>query len=92
MQAEAMTKPSQPVTLSAEQIEALAQGLSEMRHEVNNHLSLVAAAAEIMQKKPEAAPKMIATISAQPTKVTQAIKKFASDFDTTFGRKPPRAT
>jgi len=92
MQAEAMTKPSQPVTLSAEQIEALAQRLSEMRHDVNNHLALVAAAAEIMQKKPESASKMIATISAQPTKVTQAIKKFSSDFDTAFGRNPRRST
>jgi C-terminal processing protease CtpA/Prc len=40
-----MPVPTEPVTLTREQIDSLNNQLAEMRHAVNNHLSLVAAAA-----------------------------------------------
>jgi len=45
--------PSQPVTLSVEQIEELNQKLSNMRHDINNNLSLILAATELIRHKPQ---------------------------------------
>jgi hypothetical protein len=78
---EAMPLPSQPITLSAEQIEDLNRKLSNMRHDINNQLSLIMAAVELIHYKPQMSERMMATLSEQPPKIATALVKFTSEFE-----------
>jgi hypothetical protein len=80
-----MGLPSQPVTLSPEQLKALNEQLSTMRHDINNYLSLLVAAAELMRLKPESAEKMMGTMADQPKKIGAAVNKFSAEFEKTLG-------
>ncbi|TAL01263.1 MAG: hypothetical protein EPO07_08660 [Verrucomicrobia bacterium] len=60
-----------------------------MRHDINNHLALVLAAAEIIKKKPDALERMLATVAEQPAKITAATRKFSAEFEQTFGITRP---
>jgi hypothetical protein len=80
-----MGKLYEPVTLSPEQIETLNQKLSDMRHDVNNFLSLVVAAAELIRHKPEMTERMTNTVAEQPPKIIKAITQFSKEFEETFG-------
>jgi hypothetical protein len=46
-----MALPSQPVTLPVKDLEQLNRNLSDMRHDINNHLSLMVAALELIRYK-----------------------------------------
>jgi hypothetical protein len=80
-----MGLPSQPVTLSVEQVDELNKKLSKLRHDVNNNLSLMIAAVEMIQFKPELAPKMMNTLVEQPNKITGAMGQFSEEFEKVFG-------
>ena len=80
-----MTLPSQPVTLTVDQINELNQKLSNMRHDINNNLSLILAATELIRHKPHTLERMIGTLAEQPPKVTAAIAKFSAEFEKSFG-------
>jgi len=80
-----MGLPTKPVSLSAEQIDELNRKLSTMRHDINNNLSLIIAALELIQHKPEVAEKMFATIAQQPAKIGTAMTKFSAEFEKTLG-------
>jgi hypothetical protein len=80
-----MPLPDGPVTLSVQQLEELNKKLSSLRHDVNNHLSLVVAAAELIKLNPERADRMCATLAEQPAKITDAISKFSSEFERVMG-------
>ena len=54
-----MGLPTEPVTLSVEEINDINQKLSTMRHDVNNHLSLILAAVELVRHKPELLKRML---------------------------------
>ena len=84
-----MGLPSQPVTLTVEQLGELNRQLANMRHDINNSLSLVVAAAELIRHKPAVAERMMATLSEQPGKITAAINKFSATFEETFGITRP---
>lgn len=73
------------VTLSPQQIEELSQKLSKMRHDINNHLSLVVFAIEVLRSKPEMLERMTATLSDQTPKITSDIAKFSCEFEQAFG-------
>lgn len=73
------------VTLTADQAEELNKQLSNMRHDINNHLSLMMAAVELVRRKPEAAERMAATLTEQPAKIGESMKKFSSQFEAAFG-------
>lgn len=77
--------PNHPVTLSAQQIEELNQKLCRMRHDINNHLSLVVFAVEVLRSKPEMLERMTATLTDQPTKIMSDLAKFSSEFEQVFG-------
>lgn len=77
--------PSEPVTLSAEQLIALNKKLSEMRHDVNNQLSLVLGAAELIRCKPESTPRMLTTLGAAPQRIAEQIRHFSDYFEKTLG-------
>ena len=80
-----MALPSQPVTLSVEQLDELNRKLSNMRHDVNNHLSLIMAAVELIRTKPHMADRMMTTLVEQPPKITQALSQFSADFESVLG-------
>ena len=80
-----MTLPSQTVTLTAEQIDALNRHLADMRHDINNNLSLIMAATELLRHKPQTLERMVDTLVDQPPKVTEALRKFSAEFERTFG-------
>jgi len=84
-----MGLPSQPVTLSVEELSELNRKLAAMRHDINNTLSLIVAAAELIRHKPAMADKMMATLAQQPAKITESIRKFSTEFEQTFGITKP---
>ena len=84
-----MALPSQPVTLTVEQLGELSRKLSTMRHDINNNLSLIVAAAELIKHKPQVAERMMATLAEQPAKITESIKKFSADFEQILGITRP---
>jgi hypothetical protein len=71
--------PAHPVTLTPEQVEALSIKLADLRHSINNHLSLIVAAVELIQRKPEMAVRLAASVLAQPEKISQEIRLFSQD-------------
>jgi hypothetical protein len=80
-----MGMPQKPVSLNPDQIAELNDQLSTMRHNANNHLQMILAAAEIMQHKPELKMQMITTLLEQPAKVITEINSFSREFEQTFG-------
>ncbi len=80
-----MALPNAPVTLTVEQVEDLNRRLSHMRHEINNHLSLIVAAAELIRLKPELMQKMSASLVEQPPKITSEMTRFSAEFEKAFG-------
>jgi hypothetical protein len=80
-----MALPKQPVTLSVEQLDELNRGLSNMRHDINNNLSLIMAAVELIRHKPQMADRMMATLAEQPSKITDSLTKFSSHFERMLG-------
>jgi len=76
-----MHLPNEPVTLSAEQIRELNQRLASLRHDLNNSLSLMTAAVELIKRRPETAGSMWDTLFEQPRKITESISQFSRDFE-----------
>jgi hypothetical protein len=80
-----MVLPSQPVTLSVEQLEELNKKLANMRHDINNTLSLIMAAVELIRYKPQMTERMIATLVEQPPKISESLVKFSTEFERVLG-------
>lgn len=80
-----MALPPQPAALSAEQVAELQRQLSTMRHDINNQMSIIVAALELIRYKPDMAEKMFATISQQPAKVGDSMAKFSAEFEKALG-------
>lgn len=78
---------AEPVSLNADQAAALNSELSKMRHDINNHLSLMMAAVELIRRKPEAAERMASTLTEQPMKIGDSMKKFSAEFERALGIK-----
>jgi len=76
-----MVLPTQPVVLSVEQIGELNQKLTNLRHDLNNSLSLIAATAELIHRRPANSDHMWKTLHDQPRKITDAIAQFSRDMD-----------
>ncbi len=79
-----MPLPSEPVTLTVAQLDELNKQLSNMRHDINNNLSLIMAAAELIRHKPQLAERMMVTLGEQPTRIMDAMAKFTSHFEHTL--------
>lgn len=74
-----------PVTFKPEEIDALNKKLSEMRHNVNNCLALITAAAEVATRRPEMIQRVMTTLLDQPQKLAQEIQRFSDEFHNAFG-------
>jgi hypothetical protein len=84
-----MGLPNQPVTLSVNQIDELNRKLSTLRHDINNNLSLIVAAVELVRYKPELVERMVATLAEQPPRISKAINTFSGEFEKTLGITRP---
>lgn len=80
-----MGMPQTPVTLTPEQVAELNEKLATTRHDINNNLSLIVAAVELLRRKPELAPRMIESISQQPDKIIAQMRAFSAEFEQTLG-------
>jgi hypothetical protein len=56
-----------------------------LRHDINNNLSLIMAATELIRHKPQMAERMMVTLMEQPPKITASITKFSTEFEQIFG-------
>jgi hypothetical protein len=77
--------PNAPVTLTPEQIEAFNAELSTMRHDINNHLTMIVAAAEVIRTNPEMLRRWEKTLVDKPQEIKTQITKFSSYFDKVLG-------
>ncbi len=82
-----MALPSESVTLTAGQIAELDKKLADLRHNVNNNLSLIIAAAEIMRLKPESAARMQERLAEKPHKIAELVTQFSRDMEAALGIK-----
>jgi hypothetical protein len=80
-----MLLPSQPVTLTIEQIAELNRKLSSMRHDINNQLALVVGAAELIRLKPDTTDRQLSTLVQQPLRIRDALGKFSAEFEQALG-------
>jgi len=76
-----MSLPTEPVTLSIEQIGELNKKLADLRHDVNNYASLILASAELLRRRPETAERMLASLNEQPPKILAAVRQFSNDLE-----------
>jgi hypothetical protein len=77
-----MPLPSESVTLTAEQIAELHKQFADLRHNVNNNLSLIIAAAEIIRLKPESSEAMLAGLSEKPHIIAEGVARFSRELET----------
>jgi hypothetical protein len=84
-----MGLPTGPVTLTVEQIEDLNKRLSMMRHDVNGHLALIVAAAELIRHKPQLSERMLTSIAEQPAKIAETMKSFSVECERVLGITRP---
>jgi hypothetical protein len=80
-----MAASSTPITITPEQLKELNERLSHMRHEINNQLSLVVAALELVRFKPDLRDRMLETVGQQPPRITAEVAKFSAEFERIFG-------
>jgi hypothetical protein len=71
--------------LTVEQLAELNGKLSSMRHDINNQLSLIIAAVELIRHKPQMAERMMATLVEQPPRIADALVKFSAEFERALG-------
>ncbi len=84
-----MGLPKEPITLAVEEIDNLNRKLSHLRHDINNNLSLIVAAVELIRHKPQTAERMLTTLSEQPPKVTACLNNFSTEFERVLGITRP---
>ena len=83
-----MGPPNQSITLSSEQVQELNAKLSVMRHDINNMLSLITAAVELIHSKPQTIERMTATLLEQPSRISNSMAQFSSEFQRILGIPP----
>jgi hypothetical protein len=80
-----MAMPQSPVTLTPEQVAELNEKLATTRHYINNHLSLIVAALELIRRKPEMTPRLLDNIAQQPDKIIAQMRGFSNEFERAVG-------
>jgi hypothetical protein len=80
-----MAQPDAPKTFSPQELREMKEKLGRMRHEVNNQLSLIVAAMEMIRFKPETTDRMMETLAQQPLKIQDEMARYSDDFERTLG-------
>ena len=84
-----MALPTEPVTLSAEQLAELNGKLSTMCHDIRNNLSMIVAATELIRQNPALAEKLMGRLAEQPGRIAQSMDAFRVDFEQALGITKP---
>lgn len=56
-----------------------------MRHDINNYLTLVVAAVELLRQDSSNAPRLVGALAEQPNRISEAVKNFSHAFEHTLG-------
>jgi len=84
-----MALPTEPVTLSVQQLEELNRKLSTLRHYINGDLALVVAAAELIKLNPDILQRMLSTLLEQPPKIRDKVDRFSTELEKMVGISRP---
>jgi hypothetical protein len=84
-----MSLPSEPVTLSAEQVAELKRMLADLRHDINNNVALMLSAVEMMRRRPETFEKMLDSLGRQPHRITEAVVQFSKALESALQSVKP---
>jgi len=84
-----MALPTEPVTLSVQQLEELNRKLSTLRHDINGDLALVVAAAELIKLNPDILQRMLSTLLEQPPKIRDKVDRFSTELEKMVGISRP---
>ena len=76
-----MESPKQPVTFTHVQLDKMVKRVSELRHNINNHLTLIIGAAELIRRKPEMIERMTGSLIDQARKIEEEMKRFSAEFE-----------
>ena len=82
-----MIFPDAPVTFTPEQIVQLNQCLSQMRHDINNSLTVLTGFGELIRLRPESAGKYAEQIANHPQRIAEHIKQFSAEWEALAGIK-----
>ena len=80
-----MGLPAQAVSLNPEDVAELNRKLADLRHGINNHLTLVVTALELIRRKPESAQRLAESLVDQPRRIREDINQFSLDFEQALG-------
>ena len=80
-----MGLPTQPVTLRPAEVAELQTQLSELRHSINNHLTLMVTALELIRRKPESAERMVANLIELPPRIRSEVTRFSEQLERSLG-------
>ena len=83
-----MELPTEPLTLTVQQIGDLSQHFSFFRHDVNNSVGLIGAAAELIRYSPNAAQRWSATLVEQPPRIAGKTREFIAEIERILGLRP----
>ena len=86
-----MALPSEPVTLSIEEIAELKQKLVDLRHDINNNVALILSAVEMMRRRPEIVGNMLDSMARQPKKINETVVQFSKDLEKALRITKPHA-
>ncbi len=84
-----MILPKDPVTLTPDTIAKLNRALTDARHDINNNLCLLTAAAELLRLRPEMAERLAPGLLDQPPKIIERIRTFSAIWEQAMGITRP---
>lgn len=76
---------SEPLVLSGDEVRLLNEELSKMRHDINNNLTVLVAAIDLIRYKPDSLEKWLTSIKEQPSHINDSIRAFSGRFEQILG-------
>jgi hypothetical protein len=80
-----MRLPTEPVTLSVEQVRELKDKIADLQHDVNNSVSLMLAAVELIRVRPESRESMMDSFARHPKKIIETVTQFTRSLEGSLG-------
>jgi hypothetical protein len=80
---------SENIQLTPEQARHIVGELRKMRHDINNHLAVIMATAELLRERPDMAERLLPSLAAKPASISTSIKAFSAEFEKVFQPAQP---
>jgi hypothetical protein len=84
-----MGQPTQTVTFSTDQVAELNRILSNARHGINNHLTVISTAIELIRRDPTAATRLAQTMADRPELIRKELLQLSNAYEDAFGISRP---